>query len=114
MNELRITLVFRKIIPYVSASTLVHSGTPISRCCIPTTRKNPANPGRPVCARASSLKKIFEFVTLKEATAGSAAASNRSGRAMEPCCSGSANVDIEELKRAEDALRESEYKLRQI
>ena len=33
---------------------------------------------------------------------------------MEPCCSGSANVDIEELKRAEDALRESEYKLRQI
>jgi len=59
------------------------------RCCIPTTRKNHANPGQPVCARASSLSRVFEFVTLKEATAGSAAASNRSGRAMEPCCSGS-------------------------
>ena len=30
----------------------------------------------------------FEFVTLKEVTAGSSVAPNRSGRAMEPYCSG--------------------------
>jgi len=79
----------RKIIRYVWASTLARSGTPISRCCIRTIKKSHANPGQAVCARRSSLRRAFEFVTLKEATAGSAVASNRSGRAMEPCCCGS-------------------------
>ena len=31
---------------------------------------------------------VIEFVTLKETTAGSSLASNRSGQAMEPCCCG--------------------------
>ena len=78
-----------KIIPYVSASTLAHSGTPTSRCCIPTITKKHAKSGQPACTRARPVRSVFEFVTLKEATTGSAAASNRSGRAMEPCCSGS-------------------------
>ena len=35
------------------------------------------------------VRAVFEFVTLKEATAGSSVASNRSGRAMELYCIGS-------------------------
>jgi PAS domain-containing protein len=54
-----------------------------------TTKKNHAKPGQPVCARARPPSLVSEFVTLKEATAGSSVAPNRSGRAMEPYCSGS-------------------------
>ena len=39
--------------------------------------------GQPVFARAVPVRSVFEFVTLKEGTAGSSVASNRSGRAME-------------------------------
>ena len=42
-----------------------------------------------VCARARAVSLVSEFVTLKETTAGSSLASNRSGQAMEPYCSGS-------------------------
>src|SRR3984893_919391 len=88
MNELRITLVFRKIIPYVSASTLAHSGTTGSRCCIRTTKKKHAKTGQTFCARARVVSIVIEFVALKETTAGSSLASNRSGQAMEPYCCG--------------------------
>jgi len=41
------------------------------------------------CLRtASSLRRVFEFVTLKEATAGSAVASNRSGERWNPAAVG--------------------------
>ena len=42
-----------------------------------------------VCARARPVSIVSEFVTLKETTAGSSVASNRSGQAMERYCSGS-------------------------
>ena len=108
-------MVFRKIIPYVSASTLAHRGTPISRCCIPTTAKNHAKPGQPVCARARPLSLVSEFVTLKEvyrwflSRAEPLRASD--GTLLQWV---GVNLDIEELKCTEQALRESEYKLRQI
>ncbi len=85
----RTTLVFRKIILCVSASTLAHSGTPIFPSCIRTTAQKHKEIGRPVCARVRAVRGVFEFVTLKEAIAGSSVAPNRSGRAMEPYCSGS-------------------------
>jgi DUF1680 family protein len=70
MNELRIILVSRKTIPFDSASTQAQSGMPIFPCCIPTTAKSHAGYGQPVYAQASLAKAIFEFVTLKEDTAG--------------------------------------------
>jgi PAS domain-containing protein len=73
----------------VSASTLAHSGTPITRCCIRTTTKKHAKSGQPVCARARPVRRVFEFVTRKVASAGSSVAPNRSGGAMELYCTGS-------------------------
>ena len=55
----------------------------------PDDREEARKAGQPVCARARPVSIVFEFVTLKEATAGSSVASNRSGRAMEPYCCGS-------------------------
>ena len=41
------------------------------RFCIRTTRKEHAKPGQSIYARARPVSLVFEFVTLKEATAGS-------------------------------------------
>ena len=41
-----------------------------------------------VCARARPVSTVFDFVALKETTAGSSPASNRSGQLMEPYCCG--------------------------
>ena len=59
-----------------------------SRCCIRTTAKKHANTGQTVCARARAVSIVIESVTLKETTAGSSLAPNRSGQAMEPYCCG--------------------------
>jgi hypothetical protein len=75
--------------PLRFGSTLACRGTPTSLCCIPTTKKSHAKLGQLVCARAKPLSLVNEFVTLKEITVGSSVAPNRSGRAMEPYCSGS-------------------------
>src|ERR1700722_13018260 len=84
----RITLEFRMVIPYVSASTLAQRGTNGYRCYIRTTKKKRANTGQTVCAQARPVSIVIEFVALKETTAGSSLASNRSGQAMEPYCCG--------------------------
>jgi PAS domain-containing protein len=56
---------------------------------------------------------LFGLLTLKVSTAGSSVASNRSEQAMELLLLWvGANLDIEELKRAEQSLRESEAKFR--
>ena len=52
-------------------------------------RRSTRKLGQSIYARARPVSLVFEFVTLKEATAGSSVASNRSGRAMEPYCCGS-------------------------
>src|SRR6266496_4777154 len=94
MIELRITLVCRTTILSVSESTLALRGIPIFPCCIRTTTKNRGGSGQPVCARVSPVKSVFEFVTLKEDTAGSSVSSNRSGQATELYCTGSGLILI--------------------
>ena len=64
--------------------TLAHSGTTGSRFCIRTNRKKDATTGQTVCARARALSIITESATLKETTAGSSLAPNRSGQVMGP------------------------------
>ena len=64
------------------------SGTPISLRASGRPRRN--TKAWSTCLRTGEAGEIvFEFVTLKEDTAGSSVASNRSGRAMEPYCIGS-------------------------
>src|ERR1700689_4321332 len=84
MHAPRITLEFRTIIPYVSASTLAQRGTNGYRCYIWTTKKKRANTGQTVCAQARPVSIVIEFVAPKETTAGSSPVSNRSGQATEP------------------------------
>jgi hypothetical protein len=62
MNELRITLVFRKTILSVSESTLAQRGIPIYPFCIRRTTKKHGEFGQPVCARTVPLRSVFEFV----------------------------------------------------
>jgi len=70
--------------PLRLASTLAQSGTTRSRCCIRTTAKMHANTGQAVCARARAVSIAIEFAALKETTAGSSLAWNRSEQATEP------------------------------
>src|SRR6266498_1478255 len=92
MNEVRITLVCRKTILSGTASILALSGIPISFCYILTTTKRHVEFGQPVYARAGRARSVFEFVMLKEGTAGTSIARNPSGQATELCCTGSASI----------------------
>jgi hypothetical protein len=58
-------------------------------CCIRTTTKKHEEFGQPVFEPAVPVRSVFEFVALKEGTAGFSVASDRSGRAMELYCIGS-------------------------
>ena len=55
----------------------------------PTTAKNHVKPGQPACGRARPLRLVSEFLTLRESTAGSSVAPNRSERTMARYGSGS-------------------------
>src|ERR1700752_2701402 len=92
MNEVRITLVSRKTILSVRESILVQSGTPISHCYILTITKRHVESGHPVYGAAPRVMSVFEFVTLKEGTAGISVGPNRSARAMERYSIGSASI----------------------
>src|SRR6266542_1700049 len=92
MNEVRITLVSRKTILSGTASILAQSGIPISVCYILTTTKRHVESGQPVYAPASRLRSVFEFVTLKEGTAGISVGPNPSARARERYSIGSASI----------------------
>src|SRR6266568_6801373 len=92
MNEVRITLVCRKTILSGLASILAQIGIPIYPFYIPTTTKRHVESGQPVCARVSPPKSVFEFVTLKEDTAGTSVGPNPSARAMERYSIGSASI----------------------
>ena len=107
-------MVFRKIIPYVSASTLAHSGTPY-----PVVASG--RPGRITQSLVNRLRtgEAGEYsFRVRNAQGGYRWFLSR----VEPLRASDGtllqwvgvNLDIEELKRAEQALRESEYKLRQI
>src|ERR1700747_2494348 len=98
MNETRTTSVFRKTILSVWESILAQRGIPISPFCIRTTTNKHGESGQLVYARALPVRSLFEFVTLKEGTVGSYAASNRSGRPMELYATGSGLISI--LKNA--------------
>src|SRR5712691_7712427 len=92
MNEVQITLVSQKTILSGTASILAQSGIPIYPFYILTTTKKHVESGQPVCAPAARVRSVFEFVTLKEGTAGISVAPNPSARAMERCSIGSASI----------------------
>src|SRR5262245_51035172 len=92
MNEVRITLVSRKTILSGTVSILGQNGILTSNFYIRTTNKNHAELGQPVYARAARVKSVFEFVTLKESTAGFSVAQNPSARAMERYSIGSSSI----------------------
>src|SRR5258706_13053030 len=92
MNEARITLVFRKTILSGTASILTQGGIPISLCYILTTKKRHVQPGQLGYAPDPRVMLVFEFVTLKEHTAGISVGLNPSARAMERCSIGSASI----------------------
>src|SRR5258705_2664134 len=92
MNEVRITLVSRKTILSGTASILAQSGIPLSLCYILTTTKRHVESGQPVYAPAARVRSVFEFVTLKEGTAGISVGPNPSARATECYSIGSASI----------------------
>src|SRR5258708_14906653 len=92
MNEVRITLVSRKTILSGTASILAQSGIPISFCYILTTTKRHVESGQPVCAPAAQVTSVFEFVMLKEGTAGISVGPSPCARAMERYSIGSASI----------------------
>ena len=109
MNEVRITLVSRKTILSGAASILAQSGIPISLCYILTTTKRHVESGRLFYAPAARVMSVFEFVTLKEGTAGISVGPNLSARAMEPLLYWiGVNLDIEDRKQAEFYLAEGQ------
>src|SRR6266446_5117906 len=92
MDEVRITLVCRKTILSGWASILAQIGIPIYPFYILTTTKRHVESGQPVCAPAARVRSVFEFVALKEGTAGISVAPNPSARAMERYSIGSASI----------------------
>src|SRR5258705_7729118 len=92
MNEVRITLVSRKTILSGLASILAQIGIPTSLCYILTTTKRHVESGQPVYAPAARVTSVFEFVMLKEGTAGISVGPNPSARAMERYSIGSAST----------------------
>src|SRR3954467_1348703 len=92
MNEVRITLVSRKTILSGTASILAQSGIPIPLCYILTTTKRHVESGQPCYALVARVTSVFEFVTLKEGTAGISVGPNPSARAMERYSIGSASI----------------------
>src|ERR1700754_253979 len=92
MNEVRITLVFRKIILSGTASISAQRGIPIFTLYIPTTTMRHAKSGQDVYALVAQATLAFECVTLKESTAGSLRAPSPTGRAMELYCIGLASI----------------------
>src|SRR6185295_13784032 len=57
-----------------------------------TTTKRHVESGQPCYAPAARVTSVFEFVTLKEGTAGISAGPNPSARAMERYSIGSASI----------------------
>src|ERR1700754_2361673 len=92
MNEVRIILVSRKTILSDSASIMAQSGIPISLSYILTTAKRHVESGQPFYAPAALVTSVFEFVTLKEGTAGTSVGPNPFARAMERYSIGSASI----------------------
>src|SRR5438034_10200067 len=92
MNEVRITLVYRRIILFATELTPRRHGIPISRYYTRTITNRHAEFGQPVYARDGPVRCAFGFVMLREATAGFSAARNLSERVMELCCIGSALI----------------------
>src|SRR6266403_5351466 len=112
MNEVRITLVSRKTILSGTASILAQIGISISLCYILTTTKRHVESGQPVYAPGARVRSVFEFVTLKEGTAGISVGPNPSARAMERYSIGSASISIlktgnkqSSILRRDNALR---------
>ena len=73
-------------------------GTPTSNWCIPTTAKRRLESGQPVTELGLPAKRPSEYETLKENSAGSLIG---------------INLDIEELKRAEEQRRIAEETIRE-
>src|ERR1700722_13020613 len=94
MNDVRITLVSRKIILSVWESILAQSGIPMSPLCTRMTTKKHGGTGQSVCARAVPARVHFEFGTLKEGIAGSSVVPDPFGRAMGRYCIGWALISI--------------------
>src|SRR6476469_565997 len=92
MTEVRITLVSRKTILSGTASILAQSGIPISLSYILTTTKRHVEFCQPSYAPAARVTSVFEFVTLKEGTAGISVGPNPSARAMERSSIGLASI----------------------
>src|SRR6266704_4294516 len=92
MNEVRIILVCRKTILSGLASILAQIGIPIYPFYILTTTKRHVESGQPVYAPAARVRSVFEFVALKEGTAGTSVGPNPSAGAMERYSIGSASI----------------------
>src|SRR6185369_12941656 len=112
MNEVRITLVSRKTILSGTASILAQSGILTYHSYILTTTKRHVESGLPCYAPAARVTSVFEFVTLKEDTAGISAGPNPSVRAMERYSIGSASIStlktgnkLSSTLRRDNALR---------
>src|SRR6266404_1235843 len=114
MNEVRITLVCRKTILSGLASILAQSGIPISLCYILTTTKRHVESGQPVYAPAARVTSAFEFVMLKEGTAGISVGPNPSARAMDLYCIGSASTSTlkTENKQSSTLRRDNALRVR--
>ena len=114
MNEVRITSVSRKTILSGAASILAQSGIPISLCYILTTTKRHVESGRLFYAPAARVMSVFEFVTLKEGTAGISVGPNLSARPMERYSIGSASISTLKTgnKQSSTLRRDNAWRIR--
>src|SRR5258705_5570459 len=92
MNDLRTILVCRKTILCGPALPQAQRGIPICILCMPTSTRRHAKSGQRVCAWVAQATLDFEFVTLKEDTAGFSVVPNPLGQAMERYCIGSVST----------------------